>query len=115
VERVCDRIGILHEGVLKEAVSISKVLESSVPVDYWVEVPSGEASKLNGLPFQEAIRNQGGVQVAGMVLGETLSLMTSRRTKINGVRPLSSIVEAYFLRSIGAQDYLNKPISGGPS
>lgn len=115
VERVCDRIGILHEGVLKETVSISKVLESSVPVDYWVDVPSGEASKLNGLPFQEAIRTQGGVQVAGMVLGETLSLMTSRRTKINGVRPLSSIVEAYFLKAIGAQNYLNKPIGGGPA
>lgn len=113
VERVCDRIGILHEGVLKETVPISKIMESSVPVDYWIDVPSGESSKLTGLPFQEAVRAQGGVQVPGMVLGETLSLMTSRRTKINGVRPLSSIVEAYFLRSIGAQNYLNKPISGG--
>lgn len=115
VERVCDRIGILHEGVLKETVSIPKVLASSVPVDYWVDVPPAEASKLNGLPFQEAVKNQGGVQVTGMVLGETLSLMTSRRTKINGVRPLSSIVEAYFLRAIGAQSYLNKPVGGGAS
>lgn len=113
VERVCDRIGILHEGVLKESVPISRILESSVPVDYWVDVAPEEASKLKGLPFQEAVRSKGGVQVPGLVLGETLSLMTSRRTKINGVRPLSSIVEAYFLRAIGAQDHLNKPIGGG--
>src|SRR5208282_5289694 len=33
VERICDRIGILHEGVLKETVPISKILESAVPVD----------------------------------------------------------------------------------
>ncbi|HVZ80854.1 MAG TPA: ABC transporter ATP-binding protein [bacterium] len=113
VERVCDRVGILHEGVLKETALISKVLESSVPVDYWVEVPAGEASKLKGLPFQEAVQAKGGVQVPGLVLGETLSLMTSRRTKITSVRPLSSIVEAYFLRAIGAQAYLNKPVGGG--
>lgn len=113
VERICDRVGILHEGVLKENVPISKILESSVPVDYWVDVDPGEAGKLKGQPFQEAIRTGGGVQVPGMVLSETLSLLASRRAKVNAVRPLSSIVEAYFLRAIGAQSYLNQPIQGG--
>src|ERR1039458_4444284 len=60
VERVCDRIGILHEGVLKETASISSILESSVPVDYWVDVAPQEASKLSGLPFQESIHKNGG-------------------------------------------------------
>lgn len=112
VERICDRIGILHEGVLKEVVPISKILESSVPVDYWVDVDPKEASKLSGMPFQEAVRKNGGVQVSGMVLTETLSLLTSRQAQVKGVRPLSSLVEAYFLKTIGAQGHLNRPLEG---
>jgi ABC-type multidrug transport system ATPase subunit len=112
VERICDRIGILHDGVLKEVVPISKILESSVPVDYWVDVDRKEVSKLSGLPFQEAIQKNGGVQVSGLVLAETLSLLTSRKAQVNGVRPLSSLVEAYFLQAIGAQGHLNHPREG---
>jgi ABC-2 type transport system ATP-binding protein len=102
VERVCDRIGILHQGVLKAVEMVPEVLESSVPVDYWIDVDPEEAPKLKGQPFQEAIRKNGGVQITGMVLAETLALLTSRRAKIRGVRPLSSILEAYFLQTIGA-------------
>jgi ABC-2 type transport system ATP-binding protein len=102
VERICDRIGIIHDGQLKEVTSVTDVLQSSVPVDYWVDVDKSEASKFSGLPFQSAIAANGGVQVTAMVLAETMSLMTSRRAKINAVRPLSSLVEAYFLRAIGA-------------
>jgi ABC-type multidrug transport system ATPase subunit len=102
VERICDVIGILHKGQLKEVTPVSKILQSTVPVDYWVDVPSDEASKFSGLPFQESVAKTGGVQVTGMVLAETLSLMTSRRAKIKGIRPLSSIIEAYFLRAIGS-------------
>lgn len=102
VERICDWVGILHDGVLKDVSPIAKILGSSVPVDYWVDVDPSFAAKLSGLPFQDAIRKAGGVQVTGMVLAETLSLLTSRRAKVNGVRPLSSIVEAYFLKTIGA-------------
>jgi ABC-2 type transport system ATP-binding protein len=113
VERICDRIGILHNGVLKEVVPMSKILESSVPVDYWVDVDRKEVFKLSGLPFQEAIQKQGGVQVSGMVLAETLSLLTSRKAQVNGVRPMSSIVEAYFLKAIGAQGHSRPPREGG--
>jgi ABC-2 type transport system ATP-binding protein len=102
VERICDRIGILHEGELKETVSVSKILESSVPVDYWIDLDKSEASKLTGLPFHTAILEKGGVQITGLVLAETLSLMASRRAKVKGVRPLSSLVEAYFLKAIGS-------------
>lgn len=109
VERICDRIGILHEGELKDVASMTKVLETSVPVDYWIDLDPSEASKFNGLPFQEAVHKNGGVQISGMVLAETLALMTSRRGKIKGVRPLSSIVEAYFLQTIGAHAHLRAP------
>ncbi len=112
VERVCDRVGILHEGVLKEVVPISKILESSVPVDYWIDVDGAEAAKLSGMPFQETVRNNGGVQVSGLVLAETLALLTARKAQVKGVRPLSSQVEAYFLKAIGAQAHLNRPIGG---
>jgi len=113
VERICDRIGILHEGVLKEVVPISKILESSVPVDYWVDVEPQEVSKLSGLPFQESVQKNGGVQVSGLVLAETLSLLTARKVHPKAVRPLSSVVEAYFLRAIGAQVEVNRPPEGG--
>jgi ABC-2 type transport system ATP-binding protein len=103
VERVCDRIGILHEGVLKETAEVADVLKSSVPVDYWIDVDKSYALKFAGLPFKGAVERQGGVQVTGLVLAETLALMTSRRAKVNSVRPLSSVIEAYFLRAIGAQ------------
>jgi ABC-2 type transport system ATP-binding protein len=106
VERICDRIGILHEGLLKEVTPVSKILESTVPVDYWVEAERGEAGKLAGIPFQETVAKNGGVQVAGLVLAETLALLASRGAKVKSVRPLSSLVEAYFLRAIGAQDRL---------
>ncbi|HEY5037859.1 MAG TPA: hypothetical protein VIJ93_02190, partial [bacterium] len=60
-------------------------------------------------PFQETIQKNGGVQITGMVLAETLALLTSRNAKVKGVRPLSSLVEAYFLRAIGAQEHLRGP------
>jgi ABC-2 type transport system ATP-binding protein len=112
VERICDRIGILHEGVLKEVVPMSKILESSMPVDYWIDVDRKEAPKLSGLPFRDAVQKNGGVQVSGLVLAETLSLLTSRQAAVNGVRPLSSLVEAYFLRAIGAETHLNRSWKG---
>ena len=113
VERVCDRIGIIHEGVLKDVAPIAKVLGSSLPVDYWIDVEKSEASKLANLPFQESIRKNGGVQITGMVLNETLSLLNSRRAKILGVRPLASVVEAYFLNAIGSSAHLSAPAGGG--
>ena len=109
VERICDRVGILHEGELKDVSTMAKILETSVPVDYWIDVEASEASKFKGLPFQAAVQKNGGVQISGMVLAETLALMTSRRGKIKGVRPLSSIVEAYFLQTIGAHAHLRAP------
>jgi ABC-2 type transport system ATP-binding protein len=112
VERVCDRVGILHDGMLKETVPISTILESSTPVDYWVDVDRTEAPKLTGLPFQEAVHQTGGIQITGLVLAETLSLLTSRKAKVKGVRPLSSLVESYFLNAIGAQEHLNRQPAG---
>jgi len=106
VERICDRIGIIHDGELKEVSMVTDILQSSVPVDYWVDVDAAQVSKLSGLPFQDAIQKNGGVQVTGMVLAETLALLTSRNATVKGVRPLSSLVEAYFLRAIGAQEHL---------
>ncbi len=102
VERICDRVGILHDGHLIEVVAVPDVLQSSVSVDYWVDVDPAMAEKLNGLPFKKSVAEKGGLQVTGIVLAETLSLLTERRVKTKGVRALSSVIEAYFLRAIGA-------------
>jgi ABC-2 type transport system ATP-binding protein len=101
VERVCDRIGIMHEGVLKDVAPISKVLSSNLPVDYWIDVNKAEVLKLSGLPYQESVQSHGGFQIPGASLNQTLIQLQSKNVKIDGVRPLSSVVEAYFLKTIG--------------
>jgi len=113
VERVCDRIGILHEGQLVEATPMSKVLESSVPMDYWLDISEADSSKLSDLPLHGSVLQNGGIQVAGKALGETIALLTSRKVAVKGVRPLSSLVEAYFLKAIG-RDPEHKPEKGPP-
>ena len=110
VERICDRIGIIHDGELKEVASVTQVLQSSVPVDYWIDVDPSESAKLSGVPFQEAIKNNGGVQITSLVLPETLALLAERKVKPRGVRPLSSIVEAYFLQAIGALQHVSSTV-----
>jgi ABC-2 type transport system ATP-binding protein len=103
VERVCDRIGILHGGQLREVASVSDILQSSVHVDYWVDVDSQDASKLAGTPIQKSVSENSGVQIKGSDLSETLNLLNQRQIKTKGIRPLSSVMEAYFLKSIAGQ------------
>jgi len=107
VERVCDRIGILHDGQLKEVALVPDVLQSSTHIDYWVDVDAHDASKLSGVPFQKSVAEQSGVQISGADLTETLTLLSQRQVKTKGVRPLSSVMEAYFLKTIGAQQSAN--------
>jgi ABC-2 type transport system ATP-binding protein len=114
VERICDRVGILHDGELKDVAMVNRIMESAVPVDYWVDVEPSESPKLFGMPFQEAVHQKGGVQVSGLVLPETLTLLTSRNAKVNGIRPLSSVLEAYFLRAIGAETGFSQAKGGKP-
>jgi ABC-2 type transport system ATP-binding protein len=114
VERICDRVGILHDGELKDVALVSRIMESAVPVDYWIDVEPSESPKLFGMPFQDSVHQKGGVQVSGLVLPETLTLLTSRNAKVNGIRPLSSILEAYFLRAIGAETGFSQVKGGKP-
>ncbi|HTA75850.1 MAG TPA: ABC transporter ATP-binding protein [bacterium] len=107
VERVCDRIGILHDGQLKEVALVPDVLQSSTNIDYWLDVDAHEASKLSGVSFQKSVAEQSGVQISGAALTETLTLLSQRQVKTKGVRPLSSVMEAYFLKTIGAQSPVN--------
>ncbi|MGH7739768.1 MAG: ABC transporter ATP-binding protein [bacterium] len=101
VERICDRVGIMHEGVLKEVAPIAKVLSSDNAVDYWIDIEKSAAPKLAGLPFQDSVHQNGGVQIAGNLLNQILSQIQSRGVAIEAVRPLASAVEAYFLKAIG--------------
>jgi ABC-2 type transport system ATP-binding protein len=103
VERVCDRIGILHGGHLLKVASVTDVLQSSVHVDYWVDLDPLDVSKLAGVPFQQSVAENGGFQIASSALTETLTLLNQRQVKPKGVRPLSSVMEAYFLKSIAEQ------------
>jgi ABC-2 type transport system ATP-binding protein len=101
VERICDRVGVLHEGVLKDVRDVPDIMESGLSVDYWLDVQSGDASKLSGLPFRGAVARQEGIQIQGKALSKTLSILSARKVRVQGIRPLSSQLEAYFLKTIG--------------
>ena len=65
---------------------VSDILQSSVHVDYWVDVDSQDASRLAGTPFQKSIAENGGVQITGSSLSETLNLLNQRQVKTKGLR-----------------------------
>ena len=118
VERICDRVGVLHEGVLKDIQNVTDIMDSDLPVDYWIDVKSGEASKLSGLPFREAVARHEGIHVQGAALSETLALISSKGARVCGIRPLSSQIEAYFLKTIGLDRIISHaavPSPGGAS
>jgi hypothetical protein len=88
---------------LREVASVSDILKSSVHVDYWVDVDTQDASKLTGTPIQKSIADNGGIQIKGSDLSETMNLLNQRQVQTKGIRPLSSVMEAYFLKSIAGQ------------
>jgi ABC-2 type transport system ATP-binding protein len=114
VERICDRVGVLHEGLLKDVREVAEIMDSDLPVDYWIDVKSGEASKLSGLPFREAVARNEGVQVQGSALSKTLALLSSKGAHVSGIRPLSSQLEAYFLKTIGLDKIIAHAAVSGP-
>jgi ABC-2 type transport system ATP-binding protein len=107
VERVCDRIGIIHNGELKKVASVADVLHSSVQVDYWVDVEPRDAANLSGTPFQKTVAENSGFHVTGAELPDALALLNNKQVKTKGVRPLSSVMEAYFLKTIGVEKPLH--------
>jgi ABC-2 type transport system ATP-binding protein len=109
VERICDRVGVLHEGVLKDVTDVTRIMESTSPLEYWIDVKPEEAKKLAGHPFQERVASHGGIQVLAPELTETLGLLSVKDVHVNGVRPLSSLLETYFLKTIG----MDKTVSQG--
>ncbi|HET9870684.1 MAG TPA: hypothetical protein VFR02_09345, partial [bacterium] len=80
---------------------IAQVLNSGVRVDYWIDVDRSEAAKLTGLPFQASVAERGGFQVPGDALDGGLAKLQAKGAKVGAVRPLASVVEAYFLKAIG--------------
>jgi ABC-2 type transport system ATP-binding protein len=112
VERICDRVGILHEGHLKDIRDVSQIMESTFPLDYWIDVKAGEAAKLSGYPGQKDVLEHQGLQVKGSDLSGILAMLTSKGVQVGGIRPLSSHLESYFLKTIG-MDSSNRPPAGG--
>ncbi len=113
VERICDRVGVLHEGVLKDTRDVSQIMESTLPLDYWIDVKAGEASKLSGHPEQKGVAENRGLQVRGTDLSNVLALLTSKGVQVGGIRPLSSLLESYFLKTIGMDISNRPPVAGG--
>jgi ABC-2 type transport system ATP-binding protein len=106
VEKVCDWVGILHEGTLKRVARVSEVLSSEQELDYWVEVDAAWADSLAGFPYRESVGKAGGFQVAGGDLARVMGELSNRGVKVGGVRPLSSLVEHIFLSTIGRESEL---------
>lgn len=106
VEKVCDWVGVLHEGTLKRVARVSEVLSSDQELDYWVEVDAVSFPHLEGFTYRESVEKAGGFQVTGGELARVMGDLSSRGVKVGGVRPLSSLVEKFFLNTIGRESEL---------
>ena len=115
VERICDLVAVLHDGVLKEVSNVTDIMESTLPLEYWIDVDPGESKKLYGTTFQKAVARQGGIQVEGAKLSKILATLSSKRVLVKGVRPLSSLMEAYFLKTIGKHKLGELNLNSAPS
>jgi ABC-2 type transport system ATP-binding protein len=112
VEKICDMVGVLHEGVLKRVARVSEVLAGETELDYWVEVSSAHAARLSGLPYQDSVAKSNGFQATGGALAASLGELDRRGVPVEGVRPLTSLVEHFFLTTIGREGellYKNRP------
>ncbi len=112
VEKVCDWVGVLHEGHLKRVARVSEVMAERLDMDYWVEVEKGDAEKLPSALWRETAEKSGGFKVPGRDLSSTLDHLSARKARVVGVRPLSSAVESFFLKTIGDENALlfsNRP------
>lgn len=106
VEKICDWVGVLHEGTLRRVARVSDVLSSETELDYWVEVSAAWEGRLEGLAIRESVARSNGFRVTGGELARTLGEMEKRGVKTEGVRPLSSLVEHFFLSTIGRENDL---------
>jgi ABC-2 type transport system ATP-binding protein len=106
VEKICDWVGVLHEGVLRRVARVTEVMAEKLEMDYWVELSGVADDKLRGFPHAESVAKSGGFQVSGRDLSVVLGDLSARGITVSGVRPLSSLVESFFLRTIGRESDL---------
>jgi len=100
-ERICDHIAVLHEGRLIAQAPIAEVLEARARVPYVLELPQDALRVLKDHPVQ-GIRLEGVcLTLAGADLSSVLAELSKLGVQPTSVRPLSSAMEAYFLRTIG--------------
>ena len=106
VEKICDWVGVLHEGVLRRVARVSEVMAEKLEMDYWVDLTGVAADRLQGFAQAETVARSGGFQVTGRELSGVLGDLSARGVTVSGVRPLSSLVESFFLRTIGRESDL---------
>ncbi len=101
VERICDRVAVLHEGRLVAHVPVAEVLAARDRVPYVLEVPEGAlpaGKEADGPGFRREGRD---LVTTGAELPEALAALSRIGVKPSSVRPLSSAVESWFLGVIG--------------
>ncbi len=101
VERLCDRIAILHAGNLVAAASMTEVLSARALVPYVLDLPLACLPSFSTRLVKGTRLEGNRLTVSGRELQEVLESLTRAGIKPDSIRPLSSAVEAYFLQAIG--------------
>jgi ABC-2 type transport system ATP-binding protein len=112
VEKICDWVGVLHEGSLMRVARVSEVMAERLEMDYWIEVESSQVARIPSSRHKESSEKGGGFQVPGAQLTADLDTLSRAGVRVVGVRPLSSVVESFFLKTIGRENDLmfkNRP------
>jgi ABC-2 type transport system ATP-binding protein len=106
VEKICDWVGVLHEGRLMRVARVSEVMAERLEMDYWIEVEPSTAGLLPSTGHRESAMKSCGFQVPGATLTAELDDCSRAGVRVVGVRPLSSVVESFFLKTIGRESEL---------
>jgi ABC-2 type transport system ATP-binding protein len=100
VERLCDRVAVLHEGRLAAHVPVSEVLAARDRVPYELEIPDAGRRAWKGRTPEGARWEGEGLVTTGARLADALSDLAAAGVKPSSIRPLSSAVEAWFLETV---------------
>ncbi|MDH7498973.1 MAG: ABC transporter ATP-binding protein [candidate division NC10 bacterium] len=104
VEMICDRVGILVDGHLREVGVLEEMLEAKIE-SIEVTVREADLKRLSHLPLSSPPLQRGGKVLLSVpneeILQETLSRLKEEEVRIVSIVPQRETLEEYFLREVG--------------
>jgi len=105
VEMICDRVGILVDGHLREVGVLEEMLEAKIE-SIEVTVREADPKRLSRLALSSPPLQRGGKVLLSVpneeILQETLSRLKEEEVRIVSIVPQRETLEEYFLREVGS-------------